>query len=379
MKFDRAKFYDGMRRFEDGLDQQQVDGINYILDSMEKDPFLARIEWAAYMFATVKPETGHTYRPIHEFGSKRYFIRRYGSQTKVGQRLGNDTPEEGAIYAGRGDVQLTGEVNYEKAEAALRKQYPGIVADFEARTGRKFDLTVGDQPGDERDPDNAQDPAIAYAIMSYGMRTGMFTGRNLSHYTTASGFDPYNARDIINGDKLKHGMLIAGYYKHFLAILKASLIDATEDDILEIRPERAAEVAAASSTGMSGHVLTEDAADETASHEPASIEQPPAFVSETKTVDAPEPTGFMGKLKVQGAALMAFITGGAGIKELFGIEISPSTVELLKVLLPTVLGLGFLGFLVWYVAEKVVGFKTLKLKADYATDPTRHDLEINAK
>ena len=108
---------------------------------------------------------------------KAYFIRRYGSQTKVGKRLGNDTPEEGADYAGRGDVQITGETNYEKAEAALREFYPEIVAEFERRTGKRFDLTVGDQPDDKRDPDNAMDPAIAYAIMSFGMRTGMFTDR----------------------------------------------------------------------------------------------------------------------------------------------------------------------------------------------------------
>jgi hypothetical protein len=77
--------------------------------------------------------------------------------------------------------------------------------------------------------------------------------------------------------------------------------------------------------------------------------------------------------------LLAFIGGGAGIKEAFGIEISPATVELLKVLLPTVLSLGFLGFLVWFIAEKVIGFKTLKLQADYATDPQRHNLRIDAK
>lgn len=377
MRFDRSKFYDGLRQWRGPLTRQQVGGINFILDAMESDPFLRRVEHAAYMLATVKHETADTYQPIHEYGSKAYFIRRYGSQTRVGKRLGNDTPEEGAIYAGRGDVQLTGEDNYEKAEAALRKQYPEIVADFEARTGRKFDLTVGDQADDHNDPENASDPAIAYAIMSYGMRTGLFTTLNLSHYTTSNGFDPLKARAIINGtDKAE---LIASYYRRFLPILRASLMDATEDDILEIRPERAAELAAASSTGVSGHALTGDAADETTSHEPASIEQPPAFVPETKTVDAPEPTGFMGKLKAQGAALLAFIGGGAGLKEFFGVQISPETVDLLKILVPTVLGLGFIGFLVWFVSEKIVGFKTLKLKADYATDPKRHDLEINAK
>lgn len=61
MRFNRVKFYEGMRQFERGLTQGQVNGINYILDSMEKDPFLKKVEHAAYMFATVKPETAHTY------------------------------------------------------------------------------------------------------------------------------------------------------------------------------------------------------------------------------------------------------------------------------------------------------------------------------
>ena len=222
MRFNREQFFDGVRKFEGALTQQQVNGLNFILDSMEKDPFLTNIEHAAYMFATVKHETGHTYQPIHEYGSHKYFVRRYGSHTKVGRRLGNDTPEEGATYAGRGDVQLTGEDNYEKAEEALRKYYPDIVKEFEQRTGKRFDLTVGDQPNDEQDAENASDPTIAYAIMSHGMRTGMFTTRKLSDYDSAKGFDARNARKIING--LDQADMIVRYYKKFLPILRQSLI-----------------------------------------------------------------------------------------------------------------------------------------------------------
>ena len=82
------------------------------------------------------------------------------------------------------------------------------------------------------------------------------------------------------------------------------------------------------------------------------------------------------KLKAQGAAMLAVIGGGAGLKEWLGLQLSHETVELLKVLLPTVLGLGFIGFVVWYVSEKIVGFKTLKMQAEIATDPMRHDLVI---
>lgn len=213
-----------MRALEGGLSRQQVNGLESLITSIENDPYVTQIEWAAYMLATVRHETARTYQPIHEYGGRAYFIRRYGSQTRVGRRLGNDTPEEGAIYAGRGDVQLTGEDNYEKAEAALRQYYPNVVADFEARTGRRFDLTVGDQPGDDRDPDNAQDPAIAYAIMSFGMRTGLFTTKKLSDYTLGNAFDAVQARRIING--LDDAALIAGYYREILAILRRSLLGA---------------------------------------------------------------------------------------------------------------------------------------------------------
>lgn len=221
-RFDRDKLFDGLRKWEGPLSPQQVVGINFILDAVGLDKYVTRVEWLAYMLATTKHETADTYQPIHEYGGKQYFIRRYGSQTRVGRQLGNDTPEEGALYAGVGDVQLTGETNFEKAETAVLTQYPELVRAFEARTGRKFDLTVGDQPNDELDPQNAGDPAIAYAIMSYGMRTGMFTTRNLARYFNASENDPYNARKIING--LDHADLIAGYYRHWLVILKASVI-----------------------------------------------------------------------------------------------------------------------------------------------------------
>lgn len=106
---------------------------------------------------------------------------------------------------------------------------------------------------------------------------------------------------------------------------------------------------------------------------------PDNFVPEEKTADAAEPTGFIGKLKMHIAGLG--IGGGAlaFVKEFFGISLSPETVELLKIVIPTALGLGFIGFLTWYVSEKVVGFKTLKMQAEINTDPNRHNLTIRPK
>jgi putative chitinase len=216
MAINRKFFFDQVRvsLFGGALRSQQVDGMNFILDCAEADGHITDPRWLAYMLATTKHETADTMQPIHEYGSHQYFVQRYGGQTALGRRLGNDTPEEGADYSGEGDVQITGETNYEKAEAALRSEYPELIAAFEARTGKKFDLTVGDQPNDQDDAKNAGDPAIAYAIMSHGMRTGMFTGKKLSDYFTVGVEDPINARRIING--LDQAGIIATYYRRFL-------------------------------------------------------------------------------------------------------------------------------------------------------------------
>jgi len=213
MQIARVKFFPGYRKAFGPLSQNQVDGLEQLLTSLEQDPHITDKRWASYMLATVKHETADTYHPIHEYGSRQYFINRYGGQTPLGRRLGNDTPEEGATYAGQGDVQLTGEANYERAEKELREQYPQVIADFEQRTGKTFDLTVGDQPNDQGDAANAGDPVIAYCIMSAGMRQGWFTGKTLGEYINATKCDYVNARRIINGTD--RAELIAGYARKF--------------------------------------------------------------------------------------------------------------------------------------------------------------------
>ncbi|MGE0367201.1 MAG: chitosanase [Phycisphaerales bacterium] len=101
------------------------------------------------------------------------------------------------------------------------------------------------------------------------------------------------------------------------------------------------------------------------------------FVPEDKTVDAPPPTGFLAKLKFHIATLGIGTGTFTAVKELTGLQLGAETVELLKIVIPTLLGLGFIGFLVWYVTEKVVGSKTLKLQSEINTDPNRHNLKIN--
>lgn len=220
MTFDRKQFFDGYRAAFGRISQQQVRGLERLLTCIESDPFVKDLRWAAYMLATSKHETAETFHPIHEYGGRSYFIKRYGGHTRKGRELGNDTPEEGYHYAGKGDVQLTGESNYEKAEIAIRREYPNVVAEFEARTGKTFDLTVGDQPNDEADPLNVMDPLISYVVMSYGMRTGMFTSKKLSDYIRGPLRDYVGARKIINGTD--RDVLIASYAVKFEKILRNS-------------------------------------------------------------------------------------------------------------------------------------------------------------
>jgi hypothetical protein len=98
-------------------------------------------------------------------------------------------------------------------------------------------LTGGDDL--EWHADRALDPAIAADVMFLGMDEGWFrtddAGKpeTLDKYFNAERDDPYEAREIINGDKstvpslsggVSIGDLIADYHVNFLAALEASLI-----------------------------------------------------------------------------------------------------------------------------------------------------------
>jgi len=220
-KINRERFFFAFQGPLGQFSPLQLEALDYLLSALENDPHITDIRDAAYILATTYHETAATFRPIHEYGNRAYFMKRYGSDTKVGRELGNDTPEEGADYAGRGFPQVTGENNYEMIERALRKEYPEVIARFEQRTGKSFDLTVGDQPNDSSDPDNMMDPEIAYCAMSYGMRKGAFTGVGLRKYINDKGCDYINARRIINGTDC--AQKIAGYAVNIEAALEAAI------------------------------------------------------------------------------------------------------------------------------------------------------------
>jgi len=196
---DRGFFFDKIRGdlFKGSLFQSQVDGLSAILDEWDEQK-RGNLYWLSYMLATAYHETAFTMQPIEEYGGRGYFMRMYdrtGSRPHVAKRLGNTIPGDGATFAGRGYVQLTGRANYAKASEKLG-------ADFVSH------------------PDLAMQPKHAAAIMFRGMLEGWFTGKKLSDYFQGNTADHVNARRIINGTD--SASEIAGYSRLFFGALRYS-------------------------------------------------------------------------------------------------------------------------------------------------------------
>ena len=199
MNINHTKFFNGFQSAFGTIKQDMVTGIELLGRQMEADATITDLRWAAYMLATVKHECANTWRPITERGNKAYFDK-YETGTPIGKRLGNTETGDGWKYRGRGYVQITGRANYAKLSKALNLPQDEDLVD---------------------NPDNALIPAVAYGIMSYGMRNGIFTGKKLQDYIAGDACDYKNARRIINGTDQCD--LIQGYADKFEAILKASL------------------------------------------------------------------------------------------------------------------------------------------------------------
>jgi putative chitinase len=191
LAFNRENFFSGYRKKYGALNQTQVNGLDALITGIEKDASVSDVRWAAYMLATVKHECADRYQPLEEFGKGKG--RKYGSPVKLvieGKTYNN-------VYFGRGYVQLTWDFNYKNLGAAL---------------GLGTQLLTN--------PALALDPAIAYSIMSYGMRNGTFTGKKLADTISGSKCDYRNSRKIING--LDKADLIAGYAVAFEKMLRDS-------------------------------------------------------------------------------------------------------------------------------------------------------------
>lgn len=214
MNFDRAAFFAAYRtafRTSDRvpkparLSQSQVNCLLTLLSFIEADTALTDLRCIAYLLATIKHECADTWQPIIERGPKSYFAK-YEPNTALGRRLGNKVMGDGYRTRGRGYSMITGLDNYLRMNRLLKLE------------GTEDDIV--------RDPDKLLKPAIAYQIISYGMRNGTFTGKRLSDYIGsgaggAERCDYHNARKIING--LDKAALIAGYAVALESVLRTSL------------------------------------------------------------------------------------------------------------------------------------------------------------
>lgn len=202
MTFDRKIFFDAVRGplFNGSMTQQQVDGMNFKLAVWETD-YADRtdLRWLAYPLATSWWETAQTMWPIEEYGKGK------------GQPYGVKDPETGQAYYGRGDVQMTWRDNYRRATQELM-------------------LTGADDL--EWHADRALDPEISAAAMFEGMIEGWYRSSgagpcNLERYFSDTVDDPFNARDIINGDKNK--VVDGGKIGDIIATSHGFFLDALRD------------------------------------------------------------------------------------------------------------------------------------------------------
>lgn len=275
MKFDRKKFFDAYNHSFGELNQYEVNGLNRLLRLYEKyDGWWDNIDQIGNSLAQIKHETAHSFNPVVEgyyLGNAKDTPENYfhGNNLRV-QRFQQKLKY--FPYYGIGDIQLTWLHNFEKHEKLLRIYFPEIVRDFEARTGEKLDLV--------KHPRQVLDGEISFAIMTIGMHIGTFTGKKLDNYNLPNGFDHFNARSIVNGDKnypvknsnLTVGQQIARTAEKFVEILNQSLIkvpviDLNDEIELEI-PEKDSVTATGSNSPLPQNISSASDNDQVAENNP---------------------------------------------------------------------------------------------------------------
>ena len=166
----REQFYKKIKPLFAKLSQDQVNGINALLDEWEGRG-LTDLRQLSYILATVYHETGKAMQPIKEKGGEAYL-----------------KSKSYYPYYGRDLVQTTWKVNYERV-----KKFSGI------------DVVTN--------PDLIADLNLAVKVAIEFMLKGYYTGKKLSDYFNATTEDWKHARKIING--LDKADLVASYAKVF--------------------------------------------------------------------------------------------------------------------------------------------------------------------
>lgn len=205
---DTAAFFAAVRLgpFPGHLNPSQVSGMEALLSACPPD---MPTDHLAYCLGTCPIETAWTMLPIREKGGIDYLTRMYdirGGRPSKARELGNLNPGDGALFCGRGFVQLTGRSNYRRATTRLRA-LGYLVA------GQDLEQT----------PDLAMHPDVAAAILFVGQTEGWFTGKKLADFFGAGRADWAGARRIINGQD--RAAEIGGHGRAF----RSALIDAAHN------------------------------------------------------------------------------------------------------------------------------------------------------
>lgn len=201
----RATFFNAIRpNFGGKLSAGQVSGIEVLLTAIDGLPISHR----AYILATAFHETTQTMQPVREALAKTdaEAVRRLDAAYKKGQLTGVSKPywrpdKDGLAWFGRGFVQLTHKVNYD-------------------RLGKRLGINL------VADPSAAMNPFVAAKIMVVGMVEGLFTGKKMSDFLPG---DYVGARAVVNGRDC--AMAIAGYARIFEAALT------TADAVAPVLPD----------------------------------------------------------------------------------------------------------------------------------------------
>lgn len=189
------------RKLSSTFTQEQVDGLNYILDACNRERLSP--QHAAYILATCWHETAFKMKPIDEIGKGRG--KRYGTwfTNSKGEKYGirNGAKHKPAylqsdynhLYYGRGFPQLTWLDNYIKAGIEL-----GV--DF------------------ANNPELASKPEHSADIMVKGSMQGWFTGKSIPDRIKFGTWNEFvSARGVINGKD--RAADIAKYAKIFFTSL----------------------------------------------------------------------------------------------------------------------------------------------------------------
>ena len=218
----RAVFFDAIRPMFGGLSTDQVRGLEILLAAVDGLP----VRHQAYVLATAYHETAATMQPVRETLAKTdaEAARRLERAWKAGKLSWVKTPywraDNGKYWIGRGYVQLTHKVNYERAGKRM-----GV------------DLVA--------DPSAAMSPMLAARIIVQGMSEGWFTGVKMSDCATYR-----DMRKVVNG--MDKADLIAGHAAKFETALLEAERQAPRPDVepVEAMPE------AGSQPGLIAAVVT---------------------------------------------------------------------------------------------------------------------------